>query len=99
MRLRLRRPSKSEDLGRLQGRPKPDLGQLSRCCVAASPKQPFDTLCSIFVGLRSAERAFPPFACAAIADAAFARKCGEHLSSTQQISLEPPFNPAETGAS
>ncbi len=37
-------------------RPKGAVGQMSKRCVAASPKQPFDTSCSIFVGQRAALR-------------------------------------------
>lgn len=37
-------------------RPKPDLGEMSRCCIVASPKQPFDALRSIFAGQRAALR-------------------------------------------
>ncbi|MEP6344707.1 MAG: hypothetical protein ABJ082_02710, partial [Parasphingorhabdus sp.] len=42
----------------MQEPPTDDLGQLSKCCIAASPKLPFDTLRSIFVGQRAAERDF-----------------------------------------
>lgn len=37
-------------------RPTPAFGQMAKCCTAASPKQPFNTLCSIFVGQRAALR-------------------------------------------
>lgn len=43
-------------------RPTPAIGQISKCCIAASPKQPFNTLCSIFVGQRAAQRTKLAFA-------------------------------------
>jgi hypothetical protein len=35
-------------------RPTSAVGQMSKRCVAASPKLPFNTLCSIFVGRMAA---------------------------------------------
>nr|WP_319948220.1 hypothetical protein [uncultured Shimia sp.] len=52
--------------GRLRGnrqkRPKGAVGQMPKRCVAAFPKLPFDTLCSIFVGQRAALRTKQAFA-------------------------------------
>ena len=47
------------EIGRFE--PKADFGQSMTRSDAASPKQPFNTLCSNFVGQRAAQRDFAAF--------------------------------------
>jgi hypothetical protein len=70
---------------------KPDLGNETRRCAAASPKRTLLTTCSILIEWMAATRTKRPDAHAAIADAAFPRSGGRFYAALRLASWKRPF--------
>ena len=71
---------------------KPDLGNETRRCAAASPKRTLLTTCSILIEWMAATRTKRPYARAAIAHAAFPRSRSTFHAAMQPKSRKRPFN-------